>query len=208
LQKAKEQLDEAARAKPDDKPKPVSYGDQILHQVLQKKIPLLITAHRANEIMTALRIQEEFGFRMVLDGAAEAHLVLDAIKAAAIPVIVHPTMVRTFGPTANATFELASILDKKGIPFAFQSGFESYVPKTRVVLFEAGMAAAHGLGFEKALRAATLGAATILGMEATIGSLEVGKCGDIALYDGDPFETTSHCVGVVIEGRVVSTEVR
>ncbi|HMS16885.1 MAG TPA: amidohydrolase family protein [Planctomycetota bacterium] len=188
--------------------KKASYADQILLRVLKGEIPLLITAHRADEILTAIRLKNEFGFKMVLDGAAEAHLVLDQIKAAQISVIVHPPMARTFGPMANATFELASIVDRAGIPFAFQSGFEDYVPKTRVVLFEAGMAAARGLGFDRALFGATLGAARILGMDERVGSLEVGKDGDVALYDGDPFEPTSHCVGVIIEGRVVSREVR
>ena len=69
---------------------------------------------------------------------------------------------------------------------------------------EAGVAAAHGLGFEQTLRTITIDAAKILGVADRVGSLEVGKDGDIALYDGDPFEYTTHCVGVVINGIVVS----
>ena len=70
------------------------------------------------------------------------------------------------------------------------------------------LAAAHGLTFEQALGLITIDAARLLGLEERVGSLEVGKDGDLALYDGDPFEYTSHCVGVVIEGEVVSEEVR
>ena len=81
---------------------------------------------------------------------------------------------------------------------------ESYVPKTRVVLFEAALAAANGLSFEQALATVTIDCARILGIDDRVGSLEVGKDGDIALYDGDPFEYTSHCTGVIIEGEVVS----
>jgi len=99
-------------------------------------------------------------------------------------------------------------LKKAGIPFAFQSGFESYVPKTRVVLYEAGVAAANGLTFDEALAAATLDAARLLGIADRVGSLEPGKDGDVVLYDGDPFEYTSHVVGVVIQGEVVSQEPR
>jgi imidazolonepropionase-like amidohydrolase len=82
------------------------------------------------------------------------------------------------------------------------------VPKTRVVLFEAAVAAANGLSFEQALKTITIDAARILGIEKRVGSLEVGKDGDIALYDGDPFEYTTHCVGCVIQGSLVSETVR
>jgi imidazolonepropionase-like amidohydrolase len=97
-------------------------------------------------------------------------------------------------------------LKAAGIPFAFESGYESYVPKTRVVLFEAGVAAAHGLGFEPALAALTIDAARLLGIAERVGSLEPGKDADVALYDGDPFEYTSHCTGVIIDGRLVSDQ--
>ena len=82
------------------------------------------------------------------------------------------------------------------------------MPKTRVLLWEAAQAAARGMGAEGALRSVTLDAARILGIADRVGSLEVGKDGDLALYDGDPFEWTTHCIGVVIEGDVVSTDPR
>jgi imidazolonepropionase-like amidohydrolase len=72
------------------------------------------------------------------------------------------------------------------------------------VLFEAAVAAANGLTFDQALASITFNAAKILGVDSRVGSLEVGKDGDVALYDGDPFEYTTHCVGAVIEGKVVS----
>ena len=78
------------------------------------------------------------------------------------------------------------------------------MPKTRVVLFEAALAASNGLSFNDALASITIDAAKILGVAGRVGSLEPGKDADIALYDGDPFEYTSHCVGVVLNGRVVS----
>ena len=121
-----------------------------------------------------------------------------------MPVLLHPTMMRAFGETENASFETAALLRDAGIPFAIQSGYEAYVPKTRVILFEAGIAAGHGLGFEGALAAVTIEAARILGIADRVGSLEVGKDGDIALYDGDPFEYATRCVGTIIEGELVS----
>jgi imidazolonepropionase-like amidohydrolase len=149
-------------------------------------------------------VAQEFKLRLVLDGAAEGYQVADAIKAAGVPVIVHPPMMRASGEMENATMELAARLHAAGIPIALQSGFEDYVPKTRVVLYEAAVAAAHGLGPEAALSAVTIDAARLLGIDGRVGSLEPGKDGDLALYDGDPFEYTSHCVGVVIDGQVVS----
>ncbi|MGH8165924.1 MAG: amidohydrolase family protein, partial [Woeseiaceae bacterium] len=178
----------------DDKKEPPARDLRMetLSAVLDGEIPLLITAHRHNDIMTALRLKEEFGFRLVLDGAAEAYLVLDEIKAANVPVLVHASMARAYGETENLSFTTPARLAEAGIPFAFQSGFESYVPKTRVVLFEAAVAMQHGLSFEHALAGLTIEAAKILGVEERVGSLEVGKDGDLALYDGDPFEYTSH----------------
>jgi imidazolonepropionase-like amidohydrolase len=183
---------------------------EALGKVLTREWPLLVTADRAHDIASALRLAAEFEIRIVLDSAAEAYLVVDQIKAAGVPVIVHPTMRRAGGggETENLSFETAATLAKAGIPIALQSGYESYVPKTRVVLFEAGLAAAHGLSFSQALAAITIDAAKIIGVADRVGSLEVGKDADIAIFDGDPFEYTTHCTGVVIDGQVMSTEPR
>lgn len=181
---------------------------EALGMLLSRELPLLVTAHRHQDIATALRLAEEFKVRLVLDGGAESYLLADAIKAAGVPVIVHPTMARAAGETENQSMTTAAALRRAGIPIALQSGYESYVPKTRVVLFEAAVAAAHGLTFQEALASITIDAARLLGLEKRIGSLEVGKDGDLALYDGDPFEYATHCVGVVIDGQAVSETVR
>ena len=177
----------------------------VLVDILDKKTPLLINAQRHQDIAAALRLQEEFGFNLILDGAAEAYLLLDEIKAAGVSIIIHPTMGRPYGDLENMSFTLAAKLHKAGIPFAFQSGYESYVPKTRVVHFEAAMAAAYGLPQEVALAACTIESARILGLEKKIGSLEKGKDADLALFDGDPLETTTHTTHVIIDGKVVSS---
>jgi imidazolonepropionase-like amidohydrolase len=176
----------------------------MLADVLDKKLPLLITAHRAQDIAGALRLQEEFGFTLILDGAAEAYTLINEIKAAGVPVIVHPTMQRAVGETENLSMETAAKLRAAGIQVAIQSGFESYVPKSRVVLLEAGIAAANGLGLVGALATITIDAAKITGIADRVGSIDLGKDGDIALYSGDPFEYTTRCVGVIIEGQIVS----
>ncbi|MBM4010476.1 MAG: amidohydrolase family protein [Planctomycetes bacterium] len=173
--------------------------------VLRGRLPLLVTVNRATDIDAALRIAAEFGITIVLDSAAEAYLAADRIRAAGVPVIVHPSMRRGGkGETENISFETAATLRAKGIPVALQSGFEGYVPKTRVALFEAAVAAANGLTTEQALATITTDAAAILGVADRVGALRPGMDADVAVFDGDPFEYTTHCTAVVIDGRVVS----
>ena len=182
---------------------------EIFAAVLAGKLPLLVTVNRATDIDAALRVAAEFDLRIVLDSAAEAYLATDRIKAAGVPVIVHPTMRRAgMGETENIGFETAAKLRAAGIPVALQSGYERYVPKTRVALFEAALAAAHGLSTEEALATITIDAATILGVADRVGSLQPGRDADVAVFDGDPFEYTSHCTAVVIDGRIVASEPR
>ncbi len=181
---------------------------EIMGKVIRREIPLLVTAQKAQDIITAIRLAKEFNIRIVLDGVAEAQLVMKEIKASGFPVIVHPTMYRASGETENLSFEDAAKLKLAGVPVALQSGYEGYVPKTRVVLFEAGVAAANGLSQRDALATITIDAAKMLGLDKRLGSLEKGKDGDIAMYDGDPFEYSTHCTGTLINGQVVSNIVR
>ncbi len=193
---------------PEDKRPPRDLKLDVLVRVLNREEPLLVTAHKANDMLSALRLAKEFNVRLVFDGAAEAHLIVKEIKDSGFPVILHATMLRTGGEAENASFETASILRNAGIPVAIQSGYEAYVPKTRVVLFEAAVAAANGLKFEEALATITIDAAKILGVADRVGSLEPGKDADVAMFDGDPFEYTSHAVGVIINGKIVSSSPR
>ncbi|MDB6167274.1 MAG: amidohydrolase [Verrucomicrobia bacterium] len=175
---------------------------EVLLRALDGSQPLLVTVNRQQDIISALRFAQEFKLKLVLDGCADAPMVLDAIKASGFPVVVHPTMQRSYEDMENLSIETAGRLHAAGIPIALQSSYEAYVPKTRVVLFEAAIAAANGLGFEPALASVTVDAARLLGIGDRTGSLERGKDADVALYDGDPFEYTAHCVGTVINGEV------
>lgn len=181
---------------------------ELWKKVLNREMPLLITAHRARDIMTAIRIAKEFNIKIVLDGVSEAQLVMNEIKTSGFPVIVHPTMYRASGETESLSMEDAAKLKQAGIPVALQSGYEGYVPKTRVVLFEAAVAAANGMSKSDALATITIDAAKILGLDNRLGSLAAGKDGDVAMYDGDPFEYATHCTGTIINGRLVSETVR
>lgn len=202
--KAREYADK--RTSDDDKKPAFNMNLEVLAAVLLGDMPLMVTANRHHDILTALRLKEEFGFKLILDGAAEAHEVVDEILAAGVPVFVHPTMARPFGERENVSMETAAKLRAAGIPIALQSGYENYVPRTRVILFEAGVAASRGLGAESALSAITIDAARLIGVADRVGSLEKGKDADLALYDGDPFEYTTHCTNVVINGEIFPGE--
>jgi len=179
---------------------------ETMAKVLKGELHALVTANTAVEILAALRLAEEFKIKIILDGAAEAEAVIGEIKKSGFAVILHPPMARSYGDLKNASLETAMLLKQNGIPFTFQSGYEGYVPKTRIVLFEAAIAAANGLGMEEALKAITINAAKILGIEKTNGSITKGKQADIALFTGDPFEYTTKCCAVIIDGNLVKED--
>ena len=207
LIKAQEYAQKRAKTDP-EKRAPRDLHLESLSTLLEGKMPLLVTVQRHQDILAALRVASEFKLRLVLDGVADAPLVMDQIKQSGFPVIVHPTMARATHETENLSMETPAKLKQAGILFALQSGYESYVPKTRVVLFEAAEAAANGLSPRDAMASITIDAARLLGIQHRVGSLEPGKDADVALFDGDPFEYASHCVGTIVSGTVTDTQPR
>jgi imidazolonepropionase-like amidohydrolase len=181
---------------------------EALVRVLDGDLKAMVTAHTVTDITAALRLQSEFGFDLWLAGASEAYLLTDELRKAKVPVLLHAPMMRAAGERKNATIESANLLAEAGVRFALQTGYEGYVPKTRVLLFEAAIAAAHGLGLEGALRAITVSPAEILGIDDRVGALKRGMDGDVALFNGDPFEYTTQICAVVIEGEVFSDTCR
>lgn len=176
---------------------------EIFSRVLKGEVPAIFNAYREDDIATALRIAKEFGIKPMISSATEGYLLRDVIKSSGAQVLAGPTLERISGlETMNATVENAALLEDVGIPVALMTGYESYVPKNRVLLLEAGVAAANGLGFDRALRSSTIDAARILGISDRVGSLEKGKDADVVLYDGDPFEYTSHVTAVLVDGKV------
>ncbi len=200
-------IEEAEADEEKDAPAPDLRLDTLI-SVLNREIPLIVTANKAQDIDSALRLADEFGFELWLDSGAEAYLEAERLAEKGVPVIVHPPMARAWGggELVNMSLTTPATLADAGVTIALQSGYEGYVPKVRVVLFEAAIAAAYGLGFDRALQAITITPARMLGVDDRVGSIEVGKDGDLALFDGDPFEYTTHCVGTIIEGRVVSDQ--
>ena len=176
----------------------------VLAKLLKGEIKALITANSSVDIMSAIRLAKEFNLKLVLDGAAEAYRLIPQIKEAKAEIILHATMARNGGDMVNMTRESAALLTAAGIPVSIETGYEGYVPKTRILLFEAAQAIPYGLSFNDALKAITINPAKLLGLEKRVGTLEKGKDADIVLYNGDPFEYLTKVCMVFIEGEPVS----
>ena len=187
---------------PEKRP-PVDLEMEALADLLDGEAHAVVTADTVVDILGALRLADEFGYDWVLASGAEAHLVTDELAEAGVAVLLHPPMARPAGERANMSFTTAAKLRDAGVPFAIQSGYEAYVPKNRLILFEAAVLLAHGLSFDEALASITTSPAEILGIDDRVGSLQPGKDADLVLYDGNPFEYTSHVCAVVIDGEVV-----
>jgi len=177
---------------------------EALSKLLKGEVKALITVNSSNDIMNAIRLAKEFKFKLVIDGAAEAYRMIDEIKACKAEVILHSTMARNAGDMVNMTRESAAILTAANIQVSIETGYEGYVPKTHVLLFEAALAVTYGLPYEEGLKSITLNPAKLLGIDKRVGSIEQGKDADLVLFDGDPFEYLTKISKVMIDGQWVS----
>ncbi len=177
---------------------------EALAKLLNREIKALITVNASNDIMNAIRLSKEFNFKLVINGAAEAYKLIDEIKEAKAEIILHSTMARNAGDMVNMTRESAAILTAAGIIVSIETGYEGYVPKTHVLLYEAALAVTYGLPYEEGLKSITLNPAKLLGIEKRVGSIEKGKDADLVLFDGDPYEYLTNVCKVMIDGVWVS----
>jgi imidazolonepropionase-like amidohydrolase len=183
---------------------------EALISVLKGEMPVLVHAEREDDILTALRIADEFKLKIILDGATDAYKVVDEIKKREIPVILE-SLFRGAGNIEDKGFNPRNptILAKAGIRVAFraQEGFGWYAPGAGSaggdLLEIAAFAVKNGMPEDAALRAITIDAAKIIGLEARVGSLEQGKDADIVILRGHPFLTGSVPEAVFISGKLV-----
>lgn len=172
---------------------------EALQPVLEGKLPLLVSAHRADDIVTALRIAREFGIRLTLLGATEGYLVADLIAEAGATVAAGPSIAgRGRQETRDVGFHLPQMLLKQEVLTAIVSGHPT-LPQ-QYLNIAAGLS---GLSYDEALRAITLTPAEIIGVADRVGSIEPGKDADLVLWDGDPLELMSKVVWTMVEGTVV-----
>lgn len=172
-----------------------------LQPVLRGEVPLVLEAHRASDIQTAIRIADEYDLRLIISGGTEGWMVADDLARARVPVLVKvlrnlPESFESLG----ARYDNAALLRRAGVQVAITTG-ETY--RAFNIRQEAGNAVAYGLPYDEALRAVTLYPAQIFGMADRYGSLEPGKVANVVVWDGDPLELLTDVEHVIIRGREV-----
>lgn len=184
-------------------------GKEILARVIRRELPMKIHAHRADDILTAIRICREFKLRYTLDHCTEGYLITDKLKEALSEdcegIIVGPLLTdRSKIELKNLSFKAPKVLEQAGIEYEMMTDHpvtpEQYLPICTAV------AVREGASEEGALKAITINAAKITGIADRVGSIEVGKDADIAVFSGHPFDFRSRCVLTLVNGKVAHEE--
>ncbi|MHB1418721.1 MAG: amidohydrolase [Bacillota bacterium] len=174
---------------------------EALVRVLQRQVPFHAHAHRADDIMTAVRIAEEFGVDLILAHCTEGHLLVEELARRSFPVIVGPSLTnRAKVEMKERTFKTPGILAAAGIPVALMT--DHPVVPIQYLSLCASLAVKEGMLEEEALRAVTINPARILGVADRLGSLEVGKDADIIILDGPLLDASSRVELVLVNGQV------
>ena len=170
--------------------------------VLRGDIPLKAHVHRVDDIFTAIRIAKEFGIKMTMDHCSEGHLVAEELAKEGFPAIVGPDLTsRNKIEVQNMSFKTAGVLNRAGVMVAITT--DHPVSQIQTLPLCAGLAVKAGLPMEEGFRAITIYPAKICGVADRIGSLEVGKDADIAIFDGNPMEIFTRTLYTIINGEIV-----
>lgn len=185
--------------------KPIKFTDrdlkyEALARVLRREMKVRIHCHRADDILTAVRVAEEFNLDLSLEHATEGYLVADILAAKGVPCVVGPTLIpRSKMELNQISLKNPGVLARAGVKVAIQMDGSS---ETQFLPLAAGVAVREGMPEEDAFKAITINAAEIIGLDDRVGSLEKGKDADVAIFDGHPFNTMTKCVKVILKGRV------
>ena len=170
--------------------------------VLQRVIPMKVHAHRADDILTAIRIAKEFNIDITIDHGTEAHLIVDEVKASGFPVIVGTDLTsRSKLEVQNMNFKTNKILAEAGVLIAVTT--DHPVALIQYLPLCAGLAVKEGLPMEEGLKAITINPAKICRVEQRVGSLEAGKDADIAIFTGNPMGVFTKTLYTIIDGEII-----
>lgn len=173
---------------------------EALIPVLKKEIPLKAHAHRADDILTAIRIAKEFDVNVTIEHCTDGAFIVDELIRAKVPVAIGPLLASyTKTELANKTAATAGILSKAGVPVCIITDAPVVLPQ--YLGTSAGVCVRYGMEPFAALQAVTINAAKHIGLEDRIGSLEVGKDADIILADGDILQSTTRILTVIVDGK-------
>jgi imidazolonepropionase-like amidohydrolase len=195
---------DAEQRKPEADRKPVERDLKLeaLGLVLRKQIPWRQHCHRADDIATAIRIADEFGYDLVIDHGTEAHLLADLIAARGTPVIIGPLFTsRSKVELRNRSLANPGRLAKAGVTIAITT--DHPVVPINFLVHQASLAVKDGLDRENALRALTINPARIAGIDDRLGSIEPGKDADLVIWSGDPLDVLSRAVRVFVDGAEI-----
>jgi imidazolonepropionase-like amidohydrolase len=175
---------------------------ETLVRVLDRELPWCQHVHRADDIATAIRLADEFGYRLVINHGTEAHLLADLIAERDIPVIIGPLFsTRTKVELRRRTLRAPGILARAGVRIAITT--DHPVVAINFLVHQATLAVKEGLDRDAALRAITLEPARILGLDDRVGALTPGRDGDVVIWSGDPLDVMSRALEVFVGGRSV-----
>ena len=204
LFKAKEYAEKKERAEGNLEKMPAfNMKLEALVPVVQGELPVKAHAHRADDIMTAIRIAEEFGLNMTIEHCTEGHLIAEELAAKNRIAILGPF---TGFPHKNEVIHQdessAGILERAGVKVAIMTDLPGMHEENLIVC--AGICHRKGMSEEGALKAVTLHAAQAIGLDGQMGSVEAGKDGDIAVFDKNPVKNLDAvCICTLINGEIV-----
>ena len=204
LEKTKRYQEEIEEAEKDStKKRPYDAKLEAMLPVIRREIPLKCHAHRADDMLTAIRIAEEFNIRLTLDHCTDGHLIADVLAKKGYPVLVGPSLGnKSKFELKNKTFETPAILNRAGLPVCIITD-APVIPLYYLPLC-AGLAVREGLPETEAWRAITINPAIVAGVQDRVGSLEPGKDADIAVFVGNPLhDIQARALQVFVNGEPV-----
>jgi imidazolonepropionase-like amidohydrolase len=195
---------QAKVAAADGAPVETDLVSEVLVKVLDREIPWRQHCHRADDIATALRLADEFGYQLVLDHGTESYLLADVLGERGVPVLYGPLIVsRSKVEVRDRSLRAPGILDRAGVPVSIIT--DHPVVPIEYLITQVALAVREGMDRDAALRAVTLNPAAVLGVEDRVGSLTAGKDADVVLWSGDPLDLRSRALRVWVDGVEVYT---
>ncbi|QRP46811.1 amidohydrolase [Amycolatopsis sp. FDAARGOS 1241] len=200
--KARNYQAKRTHAESEGKPHEVDLTNETLAKVLDGELYWDQHVHRADDIVTALRLADEFGYKLVINHGTEGHLIADLLAERGVPVILGPLFTtKSKVELRNRTLRSAGILARAGVKIAITT--DHPVVPINFLVYQAALAVKEGLDPETALRALTAHPAEMLGLADRIGTLAPGLDADVVLWSGDPLDVMNRALRVFVRGREV-----